>query len=210
VTLRSKAPDSHWLACRLCRASIRDRDLRRGEELRCARCSELVKKADGGASPQAALALAITGLFLVALANAFPILAFDVAGNTQSNRIVTGVFALRDQGYASIAALVFFCAIAAPALHFAAVAYVALAGCAGVALPGVRRAAHAAEILESWSLAPVFAIACVVAVVKLDMLGSVAWESGIAWIALLALCSLALGQVFDREAIEEMLEGKIA
>jgi paraquat-inducible protein A len=206
VTPRPKAPDSPWLECRLCRASIRDRDLRPGEELRCGRCAEIVKTTAGGHSPQAALALAIAGLFLVGLANAFPILTFDVAGNTQSNRILTGVFALRDQGYAPIALLVFFCAIAAPALHFAAVAYVALAGCAGRALPAVRRFAHAAEILESWSLAPVFAIACVVAVVKLDMLGEVDWKSGIGWIALLALCSLALGQVFDREAIEESLE----
>jgi paraquat-inducible protein A len=206
VTPGPKVSDSRWLECRLCHSSIRDRDLRPGEELRCDCCSELVKKSGGAASPQAALALAITGLLLVGLANAFPILAFDVAGNTQSNRIITGVFALRDQGYASIAVLVFFCAIAAPALHFATVAYVALAGCVRTALPGVRRAAHAAEVLESWSLAPVFAIACVVAVVKLDMLGTVDWKSGIAWIALLALCSLALGQVFDREAIEEMLE----
>lgn len=206
MTSRPKESDAHWLECRLCRASIRDRDLRRGEELRCDRCSELVKKADGGASPQAALALAITGLLLVGLANAFPILSFDVAGNTQSNKIITGVFALRDQGYAPIAALVFFCAIAAPALHFATVAYVALAGCVRAALPGVRGAAHAAEVLEAWSLAPVFAIACVVAAVKLDMLGTVDWKSGIVWIALLALCSLALGQVFDQEAIEEMLQ----
>lgn len=205
MTSSFEESDSRWLECRLCRSSICDRPLQRGEELRCARCSELVKKAGGAASPQAALALAITGLLLVGLANAFPILSFDVAGNTQSNRIITGVFALRDQGYAPIALLVFFCAIAAPALHFATVAYVALAGCLRVMLPGLRRAAHAAEILESWSLAPVFAIACVVAVVKLDMLGTVNWDSGIAWIALLALCSLSLAQVFDSEAIEAMM-----
>jgi len=206
VTSSLQESESHWLECRLCRARICDRPLQRDEELRCARCSELVKKGGGITSPQAALALSITGLLLVGLANAFPILSFDVAGNTQSNRIVTGVFALRDQGYAPIALLVFFCAIAAPALHFAAVAYVALAGCVRLRLPGLRRAAHAAEILESWSLAPVFAIACVVAVVKLDMLGTVNWDSGIGWIALLALCSLALGQVFDSEAIEEMMK----
>lgn len=193
------------LECRLCGAVSRDRSLEPGEELRCGRCDGRLKSSARATSPQAALALAITGLLLVGLANAFPILTFDVAGNTQSNHVVTGVLALRDQGYWPVALLVFFCAIAAPALHFCAVAYVTGAACARRPLPGVRRIAHAAEVLESWSLAPVFAIACVVAVVKLDMLGTVAWQAGIGWIALLAGCSLALGRVFDADAVEEWL-----
>ena len=41
-----------------------------------------------------------------------PVLIFDVAGNTQSNLIITGVYGLISQGYSPVAALVFFGAIA--------------------------------------------------------------------------------------------------
>jgi uncharacterized paraquat-inducible protein A len=62
--------------------------------------------------------------------------------------------------------------------------------------------------VQPWSLVPVFAVACVVAVVKLDMIGTVDWQSGIWWIALLAACAMALGSLFDAELAERVLERK--
>jgi len=165
-----------------------------------------VRKQTGVKSLQPAWAIATMGLFLVVLANAEPILTFDVAGNTQSNLVVTGVFGLFDQGYWPVAALVFFAGIAGPALHLAAVWYVAGACSVGQRWPGLRAAAKMAEVLESWNLVPVYAIATVVAVVKLDMLGTVAWQQGALWILALSLCSLLAVQFFDRELVERRLE----
>jgi paraquat-inducible protein A len=144
-------------------------------------------------------------LILCLLANLYPILTFDVAGNSQSNHILTGVLALIWMGYWPVALLVFFCAVAAPVLYFAAVWYVAGACCLNVRWPMAGHVARWAEWIEPWSLVPVFAIACVVSVVKLDMLGSVAWDKGIFWIALLAVCSFGLSQVFDREYVAKRL-----
>ena len=53
---------------------------------------------------------------------------------------------------------------------------------------------------------PVFAIATIVAVVKLDMMGAVYWKAGALWILALSLCSLLAAQTFDRELVEERLE----
>jgi len=72
--------------------------------------------------------------------------------------------------------------------------------------PGLRAAAKMAEVLESWNLVPVYAIATVVAVVKLAMLGTVAWRQGALWILALSLCSLLAVQFFDRELVERRLE----
>ncbi len=187
------------LHCKVCSATIRDRDLEPGEELRCRRCGSMVKARDKGHLMHVAWALATTGLLLCVLANSFPVLTFDVAGNTQSNLIITGVIGLMKQGYWPVAALVFFCAIAAPVLHFGAIWYVAGSCTFRHHWPLAGRVAVFAEKIGPWSLVPVFAIACVVAVVKLRMLGTVFWDVGILWIALLALCSLALRQVFDHE-----------
>jgi paraquat-inducible protein A len=150
--------------------------------------------------------MASAGLLLVVLANVNPILTFDVAGNMQSNLVVTGVFDLFDQGYWPVAALVFFAGIAGPALHLGAVAYVASACCLGVRWPALRAAAKLAETMESWNLVPVYAVATVVAVVKLDMLGAVAWQVGALWVLALSLCSLFAAQFFDRDLVEKRLE----
>jgi paraquat-inducible protein A len=174
--------------------------------LRCGRCGVTVRKQTGSRSLQPAWALATAGLLLVALANVNAILTFDVAGNTQSNLIVTGVYGLFDQGYWPVAALVFFAGIAGPGLHLAAVWYVATACCLGLRWPGLLRMAKFAEVMESWNLVPVYAVATVVAVVKLDMLGTVAWQQGALWVLALSLCSLLAVQFFDRNLVEERLE----
>jgi paraquat-inducible protein A len=170
------------------------------------RCGMPVKVASRRHSLQPAWAFATTGLLLVVLANVEPILTFDVVGNLQSNHIATGVMELLRQGYWPIAALVCFSGIIAPALHLSAIWYVTSACCLRARWPYLRQVAHYAEILESWNLVPVYAIATVVAVVKLDMLGTVAWREGSFWILALSLCSLLAVQTFDPELVEERLE----
>ena len=143
---------------------------------------------------------------MVVLANIEPIMTFDVAGDTQSNMIISGVTELSRQGYGPVAALVCFAGIIAPALHLASIWYVASACCLRRRWPSVHRIAALVEKLEPWNLVPVFAIATVVAVVKLDMMGTVYWKAGALWILVLSLCSLCAAQAFDPELVEQRLE----
>jgi paraquat-inducible protein A len=202
----STAVKERWLECPECEAPCRDRELAPGAALRCTRCGVQVRKQTAARALQRAWALATTGLLLVVLANVLPILTFDVAGNMQSNLIVSGVLGLFDQGYWPVAALVFFAGIAGPALHLASVWYVASACCLSRRWPALRRVAKFAEAMESWNLVPVYAVATVVAVVKLDMLGTVAWQKGALWMLALSLCSLFTVQFFDRDLVERRLE----
>jgi uncharacterized paraquat-inducible protein A len=61
------------------------------------------------------------------------------------------------------------------------------------------------ERLESWNLVPVYAMATLVAVVKLDMLGKVEWQQGALWVVALSLCSLLMVQMLDHPQIESRL-----
>jgi len=140
------------------------------------------------------------------LANVEPIMTFDVAGDTQSNHIISGVTELARQGYGPVAALVCFAGVIAPVLHLAAIWYVASACSLRRRWPGVRRVHALVEMLEPWNLVPVYAIATVVAVVKLDMMGTVDWKAGALWILGLAFCSLCAAQAFDRELVAERLD----
>ena len=206
MEIRNHHLPQNWRACPDCEAPCQDRQLPIGAELRCRRCGARVKIERGRHSLQPAWAFATAGLFLVFLANFEPILTFNVVGNTQTNHIFTGVMELAKQGYWPVAVLVFFAGILAPGLHLAAIWYVSAACCLSLRFPYLRRIANAAEMLEPWNLIPVYAIATVVAVVKLKMLGTVYWQEGAFWILVLALCSLVAGQAFDSELLDERLE----
>lgn len=194
--------------CHHCGSRAPEVELRTGEALRCGLCRSILKRKRRSESFQPACAFAGAGLLFLALANVYPIMNFSVAGNTQSNEIITGVRVLIDQGYWPIAVLVFFCAMLAPSVYFAGVAYVSAACMARHGLPGARFLLGAVRLVQPWSLVPVFAAACLVAAVKLDLIGTVFWQPGVWWIALLALCALALGSLFDAELAGNVLQRK--
>jgi paraquat-inducible protein A len=197
--------EERYLCCPICKSSIRLRILSADEELHCGRCSEVVLKGSHATSLQPAMTLAMTGLVLAILANTNPILIFEVAGSSQQNLIITGVLKLGEQGYWPIGYLVFFSAIAAPILYFSSILYVVCSCYLKRRLPWVKQVAAVVELINAWNLVPVFAIACLAAVVKLKMLGNVHWESGMLWTVLLSACSILLSKAFDEHLVNERL-----
>jgi len=199
---------STYISCDQCGSQVPELGLQPGQSLRCGLCKSVLQRRRHKDPFQSASAFGLAGLVFFALANMYPIMNFSVAGNTQSNEIVTGVRVLTAQGYGLIAVLVFFCAMLAPAVYFAGVTYVSLACLARGRLPWALPFLKLVRRAEPWSLVPVFAAACMVSAVKLDMIGVVAWQPGILWIALLALCALALGSLFDPAEARRRLAGK--
>jgi paraquat-inducible protein A len=199
--------EGDWDECHDCGAAFRHVQLAPGEKLYCARCGELLQAGRVATAQQRALALAVTALVLLALANIFPIMTFNVAGATQSNHIFTGVKGLMQQQYAPLAGLVFFSAILAPVLALVGGCYVLSARCLGREWPGDYRVWRWAEALAPWNLVPVFAVACMVAVVRLDLLGTVSWEIGVLFVVLFSLCTLALEQI--RESLGQSGDARL-
>lgn len=195
-----------WKSCPDCEATYRPRPLAPGQQLRCTRCGARLAQGRKSHSVQTPLALAVTGLALFVLANVYPVMTFDVAGRSQSNLIITGILGLVQQGYGPLAMLVFFCAIAAPALYLGLLCYTLSAGLLRARWPGIDRAWRWVELLEPWSLVPVFVVACLVAVVRLELLGTVYWGHGALYAMMLSLCCLVLGRMLDRERIETLRE----
>jgi paraquat-inducible protein A len=194
--------------CQQCGSHVPEVELQPGEALRCGLCKFILRRKRRSESFQPACAFASAGLLFLALANIYPIMNFSVAGNTQANEIITGVRVLIAQGYWPIAVLVFFCAMLAPTVYFAGVTYVSAACMARHGLPSARLLLGIVRLVQPWSLVPVFAAACLVAAVKLDLIGTVFWQPGVWWIALLAGCALALGSLFDPDLAENVLKGK--
>ena len=199
----SPAPEpGTWDTCHVCEAPYRHRSLARGEKLFCGRCGEKLAAARLQNARQTGLAVSLTALILLAMANVLPVMTFDVAGAEQSNRIITGVRGLIAQNYAPIAALVFFSAILAPALYLLLACYVLTARCLGRVWPFDFHAWRIVEWLAPWILVPVFAVACLVAVVRLDLLGTVSWQLGALFVVLVSLCFLVLEQLRENAGQE--------
>jgi paraquat-inducible protein A len=210
-TLSSSVPlPGEWDTCHACEAPYRHRALSRGEKLCCSRCGELLAAPRLASARQRGLAVALTGLVLIVLANVFPIMTFDVAGARQSNHIFTGVQGLITQNYAPLAVLVFFCSILAPALYLLLASYALAARCLGRDWPGRAQAYRIVERLAPWNLVPVFLVACLVAVVRLDLLGTVSWQRGVVFVVLLSLCCLVLEQIRENAGQESDAQNRPA
>jgi len=196
-----------WDLCHACEAPYRHRRLAPGEKLYCSRCGEKLAAARRERILQVGLALSLTALVLLVMANVFPVMTFDVAGAEQSNHIITGVRGLVDQDYAPIAALVFFSAILAPALYLLLGCYVLSARVLGRTWPFDFQVWRIVEWLAPWNLIPVFAVACLVAVVRLDLLGTVSWRTGALFVVLVSLLLLVLEQL--RESAGQQSDARL-
>jgi len=199
--------DERWIHCPRCHATLRDRPLRTHEYLCCGRCGDQVKSSQPGRTMMAAWAFAMAALITLIPANMNPILIFSVAGNYQENLIITGVEGLWMQGFQPLGALVFFSAILAPVFYLLSVSYVSACWTLQMRLPFMGAALRLVEALEPWNLLPVFAIACMVSVVKLRTLGTVSWEAGSLWILATAVLTMLAIQCFDRKCAELYVEG---
>jgi len=132
-------------------------------------------------------------------------MTFDVSGNTQSNLIITGVTSLFSQGYWPLALLVFCSAIVLPTLHLSALWYLLAACCLKRPWPGMNFLLTLVETLTPWNLIPVFAVATMAAVVKLDQLGTIEWRVGALWLAVLAISSLIAMRFFDARMMNRVI-----
>jgi paraquat-inducible protein A len=148
----------------------------------------------------------LAGLLALLLANTSPVLTFGVAGRDQHGFILTGIEELFRQGYWPIALLVFFASMLAPALYLSGVAYVSAACSMKLRLPWIHGVMRLLEWTEPWNLIPVYAIATVVSVVKLRMIGGVTWNDGARWVLAVALLTLFAQQVFERRLVEMRLD----
>ncbi|MFM8716362.1 MAG: paraquat-inducible protein A [Spartobacteria bacterium] len=165
-----------------------------------------MKSSHPGRTMKAAWAFAMAALITLIPANMNPILVFSIAGNSLENLIITGVEGLWMQGFQPLGSLVFFSAILAPVLYLLSVSYVSASWTFQKRPPLLAVAFRLVDALEAWNLLPVFAIACMVSVVKLRTLGTVNWDVGALWVLATAILTMLAVQCFDRKCAELYVE----
>ena len=151
---------------------------------RCSRCGALLYLYAPDTIDRT-LAISITGLVLMLIANIYPFLSLESQGTTLETTLITGVLILSQQSPLGLAILVLLTSMLVPSIYLLSLAATLGAMKLNVMLPGRRRLFRMALALRPWSMTEVFLLGILVSVVKLSKLASII--PGTALFAFLAL-----------------------
>ena len=168
----SASHEDALVACHGCDRLHRLEALARGQAARCLRCGTVLFRGKSRGLDRT-LAFTLTALVLFVLANAYPLLTFELEGRSQQAHLITGVIGLYDQGMWELAALVFLASILAPFLQIAGLLYLLVPlklGCRPWKLGPVYRLVGK---IAFWAMLEVYLLGIFVALVKLADFGTV-------------------------------------
>lgn len=120
-----------------------------------------------------ALAFAVTALVCFIIANAYPLLGLEVAGDRVEARLIDTAWAIHRDGMAVVAGLLLFATFIAPLLQIFILLIVLLPFHFGYRPPLVGFAIPLLAELKHWSMVEVFVLGVLVALVKLQTMAEV-------------------------------------
>ena len=179
--------DKEMVACHECDTLHRIVELAPGATARCQVCkATLARNPKGGLDYT--IALHITALILLLLANTYPFLTLELGGRQEVTTIFGASEALYNAGKGELAVAVYLTSILAPALMVCSSLYVLLAIRFRKPFPAVRLLLSWTGQLEPWVMLDVFMLGVLVAFVKLgDMATMHVGESLYAFVCLVVV-----------------------
>jgi paraquat-inducible protein A len=126
-----------------------------------------------GASLDRAVALTLTALVLLAIANAFPIVSLEFQGQRDATTLLGAVDSLYQQGKPLVASLVLATTVLAPALELVGMLYVVLPLRFGRVPRYFAQAVRLMQALRPWGMVEVFMLGLLVSLVKLGAFATV-------------------------------------
>ncbi|CAH2601622.1 Paraquat-inducible protein A [Rhodovastum atsumiense] len=195
--------------CPDCGLFLRLPALDRGTVARCPRCAAVLRR--HRTDPQGrALAFAVTGLLLLALATQMPFLSLDIAGRAQATVLLSGPEALEGQGLWELALVVLATTVIVPLAKLLCLAWVLV----GLRLRRPPRHLSAVfrwvERLTPWAMVEVFMLGLFVAYTKLVDLAHVELGAAVYALGGLMLAMAAADAVLDHEQIWEAIARRTA
>src|SRR5713101_5902933 len=181
--------ESELTACPDCGLAQRIRRPQQNQIATCVRCGAVLE-APGSVGLTAPLALAITGIFLAAVANLSPLLTVRLAGAVRPSRLITGPLALGHEGLGSLGLLVAALSILIPLVWLGSVSYVLASLQFDRKSPSLAQRFRLAERLRPLAMVDVFLLGSFVAFTRLRDLATVDIGPG-GW----ALAALAVTMV---------------
>jgi paraquat-inducible protein A len=193
------------IACHECDLLHRLLPLPHKSKARCRRCGALLYS-HAPHTIDRTLALSITGLMLLIIANLYPFLSLESQGTILETTLITGTIILSQQEMASVAVLVLLTSMLVPLALLSSLVYVLWAVSTGRQLPVMRRVFRTALLLRPWSMTEIFILGILVSVFKLAKMASII--PGVALFAFLALVFVlaAISASLDPRTVWEKMD----
>jgi paraquat-inducible protein A len=193
------------VACRDCDLVHALSDLPEGAAALCRRCGGVLRRRRRNPIERT-LALSLAAAVLLAVANAFPFLSFEMKGQVTTTTLLSGVFDLYEQGKPEIAVLVGTTAVAAPLAQVALLVYLLLPLHLGRRPWRLPAAFRLLRRVTPWSMMEVFLIGILVSITKLAGMAKVVPGLALWAFALLMVVLAGALASLDSEAIWERAE----
>lgn len=181
--------------CEHCDAVFQRPPLAPGVLARCSRCDAPLYR-NRPLDLDVMLALALTALIVLVLANVFPIVTLQVSNTEREATLWGAILATYDTGVAFVALLAALTVFFFPLLQILLYLHVLLPMRWGLRAAGFRYAMHLLRAMQPWSMVEVFVLGVLVAVVKLAGMAEVTPQLGMWGFALLTVL-LTLLNSFD-------------
>ena len=173
-----KTNAASMIACHECDALQQVSRLPPGHVARCVCCGErLYANPKGGIDTP--LALTISSLILFLVANVFPLVTLNIAGQTQQTTLSGATWALYQADMAALAAVVGLTSVAGPAMIMLLILYVLVSLRLGLRLPFIRTALIWISRIQPWGMLDVFMLGVLVSLVKLMGMADVVFGPGL-------------------------------
>jgi paraquat-inducible protein A len=171
----------------------------------CARCHQQLQRPESAAI-DTAIALAVCALVFLLLSNAYPLVAMQVSGSSRDTTLIGAALGLSDQGYDSLAALVFLTIVAAPLLQIVTLLYVLIPLRRDRRAPGQEALLRVLTQVRPWSFIEVFMLGALVALVRLSKFAHIVPGIALGSCALLMLCLSELTSITSTEQLWRWVE----
>ena len=192
-------------ACHECDELHRVRELAPGATARCHVCGAVMARNPKGGLDRP-IALYITALILLLLANTFPFLTLEIGGRQEICTLFGASQAMYDAGMGELAVVVFLTSILAPALMMVSGLYVLLAARFRKSPPAVRLLLSWIGHLEPWVMPDVFMLGVLVAFVKLGNMATMHTGVSLYAFVVLILVFAAATSSFDARLLWHRLD----
>ncbi len=204
LTYNQPIADISLVGCLHCDLLQRLPDLAPGASARCARCDEeLWRRRED--SLNRTLALSLAGAILYLVANSVPMLSLTIVGREASTTVIGGAQHLWQDGQWTVASLVLFTAVIAPALQIGFILAITVGAHRERPPRWVGRLLRHTPVSRLWSMIEVMMLGVLVALVKIADYATVI--PGLALFALGALVFVlaAMQANFDSREVWERI-----
>ena len=152
------------------------------------------------------VAFTLAGIVLFILANIFPFIGIESAGQVQHSSLVGGVQALIQRDQFLLASLVFITIFLFPFLELLGLLYILLSRLVNIRTPFIGKVVHMLHLSRPWGMLEIFLVGLAVASLKLGNFAEIVIGPGMYCFIGLVLLLIANNLYLSREDIWDWLE----